>query len=69
MKQLLEYSYLMAAIALMGVYALWGKQLSANASYGLIGGMIIFSFLFSIRRTMRRANEQRSKRTNSNDTV
>jgi hypothetical protein len=53
----------------MGVYALWGKQLSANASYGLIGGMIIFSFLFSIRRTMRRANEQRSKRTNSNDTV
>jgi hypothetical protein len=69
MKQLLEYSYLIAAIALMGVYALWGKELSTNASYGLIGGMIIFSFLYSIRRTMRRANEERSKRTNSNDTV
>lgn len=67
MKKYLEYFYLTAAIALMVAYALWGKNLSTTESYGLIGGIVIFSFLFSIRRTLRRANQQKSVQTKSRD--
>lgn len=67
MKKYLEYFYLTAAIALMVAYALWGKDLSTTESYGLIGGIVIFSFLFSIRRTLRRANQQKSVQTKSRD--
>jgi len=67
MKKYLEYFYLTAAIALMVAYALWGKDLSTTESYGLIGGIVIFSFLFSIRRTLRRVNQQKSVQTKSRD--
>lgn len=67
MKKYLEYFYLTAAIALMVAYALWGKDLSTTESYGLIGAIVIFSFLFSIRRTLRRAGQQKAEQSSSKD--
>lgn len=69
MKKYLEYFYLTAAMALMVAYAMWGKNLTATESYGLIGGIVIFSFLFSIRRTLRRASKPKPDRTKSKDTL
>jgi hypothetical protein len=58
MKQYLEYFYLTGALALMVVYATLHKTLTTMEAYGLLGGILIFSFMYSIRRTMRRATEK-----------
>lgn len=65
MKQYLEYLYLVCAIVLMGVYAIWGKNLETVPSYGILAAILLFSFLFSIRRTLRRAAESKSKPNNT----
>lgn len=59
MKKYSEYLYLMAAILVMGIYAAYYKSLDTMASYGMIGAIVLFSFLFSIRRTLRRIQESK----------
>ncbi len=56
-----ELLYLVAAMFLGGVMVRGYGQQPAWQSYLLMGGMVIFSFLFSFRRTQRLRAKQKDK--------
>lgn len=58
MQKYLEYLYLFSAILLLILYQQFHLALGTWAGYGLIGGMVLFAFLFSLRRTLRRLQEK-----------
>jgi hypothetical protein len=63
MKKYLEYVYLTGALGLLTAYGLWHAHLSTMETYGMLGGIMIFSFMYSIRRSIRRASSQNSRNT------
>jgi len=64
----LEYIYLILAVALLSVYASIGKDWNNWAQYGLMGGIVLSSFLYSIRRSLRRLREKKDNQPTENKT-
>jgi Na+/melibiose symporter-like transporter len=67
MQKYLEYLYLFAAILLLILYQRFHQDIGVWAGYGIIGGMILFAFLFSLRRTIRRMQEKNERNSNEKE--
>gem|GEM_PF-5825415 len=66
LQKYLEYLYLIAAILLWVIYQQYRSEMGPWGGYGMIGGMILFAFLFSLRRTLRRIQERNDPKSNNN---